>query len=221
VKNLGATIAQILLGYILIPIVAVLTGLFIQNGGFTDIATMIGAFLAEIPVLGNLADAAMTFAQNGINQERALEFVNRVMQLNELDMIAAASTGMWMGICFKFGKLIGLRGLPVLQALAGVIICSLLTKYVEAFADPMNLMLLLGFSVVLNIVLTIIVADKKGLALMLGIGCETVVGVFSSAYVALLLIAAQGFMAVGVFAALSFCLIIPAVLFMIIDYCFC
>lgn len=217
-RSLLPSIAQILLGFVLIPIIAGLLGLFSENGGVDDLVSFVATLVSETPVLGTITDALVLCVSNGGSEQSRAQFIASLESMSSADVVAVCSIGMWSGICFKLGKLLGIKGLPVLQSLVAVVLSSAFTNFVSAYADPLFLLLLPCFTITLNLVLTILVADRKILAVLCGILCEGTAAVFATAYVALLIMAMQGLIpSLGIWLLIQLCLIIPMSLFLVVD----
>lgn len=212
------SIVQILLGYILIPILAGILGLFSKSDDPMHLVNLVITAASEIPVLGTMTDAIMLCLTNMGSEFSRLQMIESIALLSFWDLVAASSIGMWTGICFKLGKLIGIKGLPVLQSLAAVVITCSLSWFQSAYADTLYLLMLFAFSLTLNTVLTFLVADRKFLAVLWGMGCEGVAGTFATAYAAFLIIAMQGLIPnLGIWILIQLCLIVPMTLFLVVD----
>lgn len=221
IKNLLPSIVQIMLGYLLIPIISGLLSLFSQSGTAEDFVSFLTSLVSDVPVLGTMTDAITLCLTNMGSEQARLQMLTSVVSLSGWDMLAAGSIGMLSGCCFKLGKLIGIKGLPVLQSILAVVLGGMLTRFVSAYADPMFMVLLASFSVTLNVVLTILIADRKLLAVLWGLGCECVAGVFAVAYVAFLIMAMQGLIpSIGIWLAIQLSLIVPMALFLVVDLLF-
>lgn len=218
ITDIRWTIAQALLAYLMLPLIGYLLSLIRQDWE-SGLVEMLVGFCSEVPFVGGATDAISTYLTTAGSVTAQLDFLNTLVnRFTPLSFISAVIVGLWAGICFKFGELIGVRGIPIFPSIAAVFVCSALSRFLDVFADISYICCTLIFSFVLNGVLTLLTAEKKGVAFMLGMGCETVAAVFSSAYTALLIMVMQGLIPnFWMWMGLQLCLVIPLTLFLAID----
>lgn len=221
VKYIKSSLWQLAWGCVLLPIVCWLLWLISGDWANSVITFLVGLF-SEVPFIGLATDAIETLLTSAGSEVDRLNLISTLVNPQATAAASAISIGLLSGSCFKFGKLIGLKGIPILPSLAAVPLCGVLSWTLDIYADMTYIILTLAFFGVLNTVLTLITAEKKGMAFFLGIGCELVAGIFMAAYAALLIMVAQGMIRdFWLWMGLQLCLVIPAVLFMAIDAMFC
>lgn len=218
---LFGSIIQILLGYILLPIACMLLSLLDFDASENAVTACVG-LISDMPIFGSLSDAITLLINNGANSSARLSFLATLVNRPGGDMFIAATAGMWTGICFNLCKIISesgiirLDGVPVIQSILAVVITCMITKLLTVYGDPMYIMLSLLFTLVLNVVLKIISAKSVSLFILVELGCETVVGVFSCAFVAFLILLMQYTIPFSIALIVGACLAGPALIFMLI-----
>lgn len=205
------------MGCILLPFLCVLLSIFTEDAA-DQFAGFFVSLLADVPVVKYCTDAITIFLSGSGSTEQQLEFISALGSLTPWTAMSAASVGMLSGICFKLGELIGLRGLPVMQAMLAVVLSGMLSSVFTLYGDGLYISLSFVFCLTANLVLTILTAKKKFSAVLWGIGSEIVVGVFAAAYAALLILLMQGAISsLGIWLGLHLCLTIPMLLFLAVD----
>lgn len=185
-KNVMASIAQVILAVILLPMVCIILKAIMPEDAISFFLNMVG----ELPVWGELTDIIVQLIVeiNSGSSTGSLLFYSAMIRGIQNGMIEAAILGMCVYACKAIGTMVYIRGIPVLQALSGILLGTLTIKAMEN-DDVIKYMSLL-FLVILNIVLTFFEASgqllKKISGVVIGMGFQIMIAGFSAGYVLVL-----------------------------------
>lgn len=218
-KNLMASIAQILLAVILLPGICIILNAIMPDYG----GQMFLSIISELPVWGEafgIIGQLMMNIQEGGNVV-LLDFLNLLIDSVQVEILEATIMGMCIYACKSIGTLLYIRGVPVVQTLAGILLGTI-TVYSIKSSSPAIYMTVI-FLFVLNVVLTLIEASgqwiKKALGIFLGMGLQSIIAGLTAGYVLVLAYLLLGGISDWNMAINLLCItLIPLISLMCLDY---
>ncbi len=217
-KNLIASVAQILIAIILLPFICFILKLILPANGISFILNL----LQEIPFLDVWFDMVQKFAEAPKDGVLVQNYLQAVIQPALDGAFEALIIGMCVYACKTIGTMLYIRGVPVIQTVAGVFLGCITIKAIGV-GDTYYSIFAIGFLVILNIVLTLLAAHgqvlQKVLGIFIGIGCQSILAGLAAAYVAALCLIINGWAnSLGAAVGLIGVTVCPLLIFLLIDY---
>lgn len=211
-----ATIAQFLLGFLLLPVVC----LILSALGANNVGLFLSNLLQAIPFIGPLTDTL----SKGLEARQALSqmipYCESVVVYVSSSMLEACVVGMCVYVLKLLGRLIGIKGAGVIQTILGIFLGAIAMNML-AEGGALTIVTA-GFLCVLAIVVTLVLPGlmlKKVLAIIL-LGYQCVLAGFAATYVAALVQIAQGVYTGAVAWGLVALTFIPLAIALLIDHIF-
>lgn len=188
----GSLVAQILLCVILLPFACFVVSLILPEEGAGVLLNMAG----ELPVIGIFLGMIGQFSAAAAvgGEESALLILNAVVQAAAGEFESAVILGMCIYILKQLGGMVRMRGVALLPTVAGVLVGSVLLRYIKL--DAVARRTTLTFLVCLCAVMAVLSVEKsfvgKVLTVFFGLGLQAVIAAAAGAYACLLFYIAAG-----------------------------
>lgn len=190
-KKIMASVAQIILAVIILPILCFLLSLLVGGkDAFSVITNLIGEF--------SVTEVWLSLLTNFINSSEFSLGLNETAVV--LDYIYAAVyetcvVGMCVGLCKNIGIILGIRGVPILQSILGVFLGCITIQGFGIANGPESVMAC-AFLILLNVITIWLIPSgaffRKILATLLGLSLQMIIAVLSIGYVICLIAIMDG-----------------------------
>ena len=219
-KNLIATIAQIILAILTLPLLCIILRFLLPDKAGTFVLNILG----EVPLFEVWLDMVAGFAGHADMAVNYTNYFEAVLAPVGETMGEAILIGMCIYLCKTLGTMLYVRGVPVLQTIIGVFL-GCITLGAMGSGDIRYIIMASGFLIIVNIILTIFAASgqpvKKVLGIFLGLGLQSAVAGMASAYIAALTLILQGAVTqLTVMIGLIGMTVCPLLILLLIDYYF-
>lgn len=191
-KNVMASIAQIILAVILLPMICMFLHVLMPDNASEYLLNMVG----ELPIFSELVDIFVQLIVE-IHSESKVDFVffyDTLIKAVYDSMVEAAILGLCVYACKAIGTMLYIRGIPVLQALFGIFLGTITLKAMEN--DDIAMYTSFLFLIVLDIILTLFQASgqllKKIFGIFFGMGVQILIAGLSVGYVLILVYILSG-----------------------------
>lgn len=211
-----SNVAQILLLVILLPFLCILLKAFFPQ----DAIQFIWNLLDEIPFLGKLFDEV----QNVLTASRnpgMLSYLEGVLEIVGAFAMESLVLGMCVYLMKTIGTMLSIRGIPILQTILGIFLGCFILRYLDTqeIQPYYFACILIILNVLLTCFATIDLLWKKLVAIFIGLGFESIVVGFGSAYLSVLVLIFSGRITDPAAAVNAVLLtVVPLILTLIIDY---
>lgn len=218
-KNMMASVAQVLLAVILLPMICMLLNVLIPDNCMEFLLNLVG----ELPVWSEIVEIIIQLIvkiQSSSNVD-FLFFYNALIKAIQYSILEAVILGLCVYACKAIGTMLYIRGIPVLQALFGILLGTITLKAMEN--DDIVKYTSFLFLIVLDVVLTLFEASgqllKKILGVLIGMGTQSLIAGLSAGYVLVLAYILSGSIKdLSVIVALLMIILIPLICFLCLDY---
>lgn len=213
------SIAQILLIVAIFPFIGIPLSYIIGD----EALSVIYDLLSELPIAGYWFSLLVQLADTPSELFSFDVYLSSIEYMNST-IYEACIAGMCIDLCKNVGELIGMKGVPFIQSILGIILGCILIRAIGV-SDGVRTMYFCSMLIVLNIVVIWVLPkgsfSQKILATVLGLGMQMIVAVFSSGYVVFITLILRG-MITDLRVVITFlaALFIPMLVVLAIDY-FC
>lgn len=216
-EKVMASVAQVLIIVILLPFISVLIYLFMPE----KIGSFILTVLDEIPIINVLSNYYTAFAgSESLSSFSLFEYI--INAVNE-SIMSMYIVGLFVFIIRRVSefKIIGMKGIPVLQTVVGIFLSAICLKYIGNSVEA-NIICSIVLMIVAFVLSVIIQKVKIGKFLWdtgLGMGMATITSGTVSAYLTVLVLIIKGWFD-SFLSAINVLIwsLIPALICLFVDY---
>lgn len=219
-RNIMASIAQIILAIIVLPILCFIMSLLV---GEKDAFSMLTNILGEFSITEVWFSLLMSFINSS---EFTLGLTEYSAMLNYINaaIFETCIVGMCVGLCKNIGVIFGIRGVPIVQSIIGVFLGCITIK-AFGITNDIGSIYACAFLIVANIIVIWLIPTgalfRKLLATLLGLGLQMIIATLSMGYIICLISIMNGTITDVKTAAI--CLggvLVPFLMVMLFDYFF-
>lgn len=214
-KRIMTSLVQIILLVILLPFIAIVIRLIMPD----QIGEILKNIFDEIPIVKVLSNYFLVLAQT--KELNSFSLFEYTIETVSETILGTYIVGIWVYIFKHLGELIGLRGLPVLQTIIGILVSCFCLRFIGDDIRSNILCVLILAVIAFGIAIIVRKGNigKFALDIGVGIGMATITSATVSAYCTVLVLIMRGMFGSlweGIYIA--FLALIPATICLLIDY---
>jgi len=217
-KNMMASIAQIILVVIFLPVICFILSLL---SGTDDAFSMITNLLGELSITEYWLNLFMLLIEGPLNMSGLDIYFTSVEYVNSA-VFEACVIGMCVSLCKNIGIVIGIRGVPIIQSILGIFLGCIIVRFF-GLTNDLSSLFFCSMLIILNLIVIWLMSSGnfylKFLSSIFSLGLQIIVAVLSAGYIVYLTLIMNGLIT-DLKTALTFLAVIflPMLIVLAVDF---